>query len=84
MNNKGKAILVICPNTVGLGSMFVHFVGFPDPQMYVPMNFIEVMHCVILWCNKLVNHKITFKRTNTILIIQEHWFPQIKIIPQYL
>lgn len=49
--------------------------------------FVEIS-CVIFiheCCNatKKVSHKITLPQTSKILTIYEHWFPGIKMIPQY-
>ena len=80
------------------GSMFVDIMGYLYPQIYFPQIFNKVMNHLIsnqLPTNfhphkyltkyiKPVTHEIKSQLTSKILIIYEHWPPQIKMISQYI
>ena len=48
------------------------------------LRFNKAMNCPVLKCNKSINDKTTFPRTNKISTIQEYWPPQIRMISQYM
>ena len=64
------------------GSVFVDFVAYPYPWIYVPRTFNKVlMNCLAFSCNKPFTRKRTAPCTGKILTIHEHWPLQIRVIP---
>ena len=65
--------------------MFEDLVGYPYQRIYVPAKVLHSneMFRLTLYCNKQFTHKITSQQTSQILMIQEHWPPKIKMIPEY-
>ena len=65
--------------------MFDDLVGYPYQGIYVPAKVLHSneMFRLTLYCNKQFTHKITSQQTSQILMIQEHWPPKIKMIPEY-
>lgn len=66
------------------GPMFMAFVGYPCPQIYIPTNLYSVICWIFIKIiqitppTKLYPHK-----RGKILATHKHWPPQIELIPQY-
>lgn len=64
--------------------MFVAFIGYPCPQIYIPMNLYSIICWIFIKIiqitppTKLYPHK-----RGKILATHKHWPPQIELIPQY-
>lgn len=66
------------------GPMFMAFVGYPCPQIYIPTNLYSVICWIFIEIIQITpKTKLYPHKRGKILATHKHWPPRIKLIPQY-